>query len=283
MSISGRKIFFILLSWVSGAGLSGFAQDTLDIFPASKGSLVSWSEIRSSPRPLAIYYLRVDLTCRNLELMAMPGEDPDGDGPAESTLTMPADLFSRWHALAAVNANAFAGMPGTENDVRGWYKNRPVDIQGMVVCDGKVISPAQQGRIAFWTDRAGHPHIGEPGAGDSVWQAIADWSGPLIRDNRLLADSTVKTLHPRTALGFDETGKWLLIAVVDGRQPGYSEGVSLFELAQLFRSKGCSQAINLDGGGSSIMLVKKQNGEAETINRPSGILHRPVPVMLGIR
>jgi exopolysaccharide biosynthesis protein len=94
---------------------------------------------------------------------------------------------------------------------------------------------------------------------------------------------SVTILHPRSAVGFDDSGKWLLLVVVYGRQPGFSEGIFLYELALLFRTKGCTQSINLDGGGSSIMLIQKPSQEAETVNRPSGLLHRPVPVMLGIR
>ena len=44
---------------------------------------------------------------------------------------------------------------------------------------------------------------------------------------------------------------------------------------------GCDEALNLDGGGSSIMLLEKE-GELKVMNRPSG-KYRPVPVMLGIR
>ncbi len=259
------------------------AQDTIDLYKPQKGSLICWSEIRSIPRPLRIYYLRLDLTCHDLELFTLPGDDPDGDGPAESTLTMPTDLFTKFKALAAVNANAFAGMPGTEKDIRGWYENRPVDIQGAVVSDGKVISPVQEGRSTFWIDKQEHPNIGIPKPDDQVWQAVADWQTKLIEDNRLIPDSTTKTLHPRTALGFDNSGKWLLMIVVDGRQAGFSEGVSLFELAQLLQKKGCSRAINLDGGGSSILLVQNPEGKIRTVNSPSGITHRPVPVMLGVR
>jgi hypothetical protein len=260
----------------------GVAQDTTDLYPSNKGSLVCWTESCTSPRPLKIHFLKVDLT-DGLEVFTLPGEDPDGNGPAESTLTIPGDLLSRYHALAAVNANAFAGMPGTENDIRGWYRNRPVDIQGMVVSDGKVISPAQTGRTPFWLDSKQHPHIGNPSEKEVPWQAVSDWSGPLILGGRVVPDSTVKTLHPRTAIGFDESGKWLLILVADGRQPGYSEGISLYEIAILLRSKGCTESLNLDGGGSSIMMYAETGGQVHIVNSPSGIFHRPVPVMLGIR
>ncbi len=263
--------------------LPGKAQDTIDLYKPQKGSLIYWTETRTVPRPLKIYCLRLDLTCPDLELFTLPGVDPDGKGPAESTLTPPEELFAKFKALAALNANAFAGLPGTENDIGGWYKNRPVDIQGMVVADGKVISPVQNGLTAFWIDKKGNPKIGNPSPGDLVWQAVSDWSTTLVLDNQVVPEPIETALHPRSALGFDETGKWLLMVVVDGRQSGFSEGVSLYELARLLQKKGCSQAINLDGGGSSILLVSDPDGKIRTINSPSGMSQRPVPVMLGVR
>jgi len=272
-------IFFLLLDY----GTSAASQEITDLYPAQKGSLICWKESRTMPRPLKIYYIRVDLTCPELEVITLAAEDPDGGGPAESNLTLPGELFSDFHALAAINANAFAGLPGTYKDTRGWYRNRPVDVQGMAVSNGRLISPVQDGRTPFRIDSDKRPHIGNPSPGDSVWQAVSDWSGLLLTDGLISPDSSITTLHPRTSLGFDESGRWLLFIVVDGRQPGISEGISLYELASLFRSKGCTQAINLDGGGSSILLVQRPDGTARTVNSPSGILHRPVPVMLGVR
>ena len=87
----------------------------------------------------------------------------------------------------------------------------------------------------------------------------------------------------RSMLCFDDGGEWLLLAVVDGRRKGYSLGMTTNEQAQLLQTKGCTQAINLDGGGSSAILVRNAAGELITINRPSGNELRPVPVILGVR
>ena len=90
--------------------------------------------------------------------------------------------------------------------------------------------------------------------------------------------------HPRTALGLDRTGRWLTLLVVDGRQQGYSEGVSLRELAEIMLAEGCWQALNLDGGGSSIMLMAEAPNSFKVLNRPSDPGGpRPIPVMLGVR
>ena len=91
-------------------------------------------------------------------------------------------------------------------------------------------------------------------------------------------------LHPRSALGLDATGRWLTWLVVDGRQMGYSEGVSEQELARLMREVDCREAFNLDGGGSSILLLGRPDERLEILNRPSDTLGpRPLPVMLGVR
>ena len=70
-------------------------------------------------------------------------------------------------------------------------------------------------------------------------------------------------MHPRTAAGYTKDGK-LILLVVDGRQKE-SRGVSLQELATLMAELGCVEALNLDGGGSSTIVV---NGVR--LNRPAG-------------
>lgn len=69
--------------------------------------------------------------------------------------------------------------------------------------------------------------------------------------------------QPRTLAGLDRHGR-LLLATVDGRQPGVSEGFTLAEAARFMRSLGAVQALNLDGGGSSAMAV-----DGALVNVPS--------------
>jgi hypothetical protein len=258
-------------------------QEVLDLFPDKPGSLICWTEIRSIPRPLRTHFLKISLKTKELEVATLSGEDPDGDGPAESQLVKPEDLFRKYHAIAAVNANAFAGLSGDKGTVSKWIEGLPVDIHGMTVSQGKTISPIENNRTPFWLDPMQRPHIGNPAAGSSVAEAVSDWFSPLLVNSRIIPDSLDHVLHPRTALCFDDIGDWLLLVVVDGRQPGFSEGVSLYELAKILQSQGCSQSINMDGGGSSILLIQEPNKEMRTVNSPSDKTHRPVPVMLGVR
>jgi hypothetical protein len=73
----------------------------------------------------------------------------------------------------------------------------------------------------------------------------------------------VAARHPRTLAGVRADGK-LLLVTVDGRRPGWSTGMTLFEAARLMRSLGARDALNLHGGGSSTMTVR-----GEVVNRPS--------------
>lgn len=69
--------------------------------------------------------------------------------------------------------------------------------------------------------------------------------------------------HPRTALGWRADGRFVMVTV-DGRQPRKSVGMTIPELTALMREFGCVEAINLDGGGSTTMVVKNK-----VINSPS--------------
>lgn len=120
---------------------------------------------------------------------------------------------------------------------------------------------------------------------DSEWTSLeieieqAIGGGPLlIRDGKILIDgeaegfpraSFIDKRHPRTALGVDADGK-LLLVTVDGRA-AFSQGASLLELANIMLRLGAVQALNLDGGGSTTMVVNNL-----VVNAPSDGAERPV-------
>ncbi len=79
-----------------------------------------------------------------------------------------------------------------------------------------------------------------------------------IVDNGAYTGSTNTDVHPRTAAGFSADHHILYLATVDGRVPGSYTGMSYRELADLMIYLGADQAVNLDGGGSSTMVVYGQ-------------------------
>jgi exopolysaccharide biosynthesis protein len=83
--------------------------------------------------------------------------------------------------------------------------------------------------------------------------------------------------HPRTAMGYTKDGK-LIILMIEGRN-NIAHGATLEQEAQIFKDLGCTEAINLDGGGSSCLLV---NGK-ETIKVSDAAGQRPVPAVFIIK
>ncbi|WP_327257189.1 phosphodiester glycosidase family protein [Streptomyces sp. NBC_01244] len=106
--------------------------------------------------------------------------------------------------------------------------------------------------------------------------------GPtLVRDGRIavnaLADGIIREGddqtftynwvvrgNPRSMIGVDGQGR-LLLVVVDGRRAGWSEGLGVAAAAKLMKSLGAREALNLDGGGSSVMVTAGSG----IVNRPS--------------
>ncbi len=74
--------------------------------------------------------------------------------------------------------------------------------------------------------------------------------------------------QPRTAVALDRRGRTLILIVVDGRQAGYSEGMTLEELGKLIVQEGGYYGMNLDGGGSSTMITEGSGGDGVVLNSP---------------
>ncbi|MGE7949230.1 S-layer homology domain-containing protein [Lysinibacillus sp. NPDC093688] len=88
---------------------------------------------------------------------------------------------------------------------------------------------------------------------------------------------------PRTALAVDATGTKVFVVTVDGRLSGHSNGTNLTELASYLISMGATSAINLDGGGSTAMVVRNPGGYfANLVNVPSDGGERRVSAILQV-
>lgn len=121
------------------------------------------------------------------------------------------------------------------------------------------------------------------------WPNVLDVQGgrPLLVDaGQVVAPRScggnMCALNPRTGVGATsecfraEPGCRVFLVVVDGRQPDWSVGMTLVAFARLFKWLGASDALNLDGGGSSTMVVR-----GRVVNRPcEGMLRRVPSAML---
>ncbi len=124
---------------------------------------------------------------------------------------------------------------------------------------------------------------------DDTWKVrTAIGGGPVLIHNnqiritnneeRMFIGNAINDRHPRTAMGYTKDNK-LIILVVQGRFPGIAEGASLNHLAKILLDIGCVEALNLDGGGSSCLLI---NGK-ETIKPSDKEGQRPVPAVFIIQ
>jgi len=106
---------------------------------------------------------------------------------------------------------------------------------------------------------------------------VIDGNVDVHTDSEIFFDTPIPNIHPRTAAGINADGD-LLLMIVDGRQAS-SRGVNLIELAGMMLDVGAVRAINLDGGGSTAMVV----GDS-LLNRPVGTgKERPVATAIVVR
>jgi hypothetical protein len=242
--------------------------------------------VRTAPRPLRIHVLEARVGPGGLAAAALICRDPDGPGPAEASLTSPLATASNAGVVAAINANVASMLvpPGETNAVfHGWTNAMPVTIGGWARHGGATRSGPSEHYAPVWIGADGRVHPGDTNVPPDAPEAVAGFTVILRRGEVVHPPGArAAALHPRSAVGADETGRRIWLVVVDGRRSGYSEGMTEAELGALLKELGASEAVNLDGGGSSILLYDADGRGLRVMNRPSDGRPRPVPVLLGL-
>ena len=113
------------------------------------------------------------------------------------------------------------------------------------------------------------------------WEVVA--GNTMLVEAGVAVPHTNQLRHPRTAVGLDAKRTRLVMLVVDGRKPGTAIGMSYDELAAEMIRLGCHQALNLDGGGSSVMAIRDPaTAEFRLLNEPTDGRERAVANALGV-
>ena len=192
------------------------------------------------------------------------------------------DFLREFGVQIAINGDGFS--PWWSRGVADYYPHSgdPVHPRG---------DAASRGRV-YWSTPDPYPslHINSRNklsfdAPARLYNAISGES-MLVMGGQVIPDLNAVDLHPRSAVGYSRNGRYFYLVVVDGRQPHYSEGMTLQELAELMIKLGAQYAMNLDGGGSSTLVVEGADGSPRVLNSPIDNYipgrERPVANHLGV-
>lgn len=250
-------------------------------------------EAITGTRPQKIYVVGVDLTRPNINVrVSRGGADPDGEGKWQTTLMQPTKIAERENFDVVVNGDFFSHLNGKDAEgaaaLKEFKGSTPASVTGPAVTDGELWGPAKENRAAFLLDANKRPAIAavkDPPA--DAAQVIAG-SNIIVKEGKNVAPPGDKPgfargPHPRTAVGIADGGKTLLLVVVDGRKKTEAVGMSLTELGDVLLKYGATDAVNLDGGGSSVIAIRDpRSRKMRILNHPSDGRERAVGNVLGV-
>jgi hypothetical protein len=226
---------------------------------------VVYRSVQSGSRPWMTHLLEVDVSLCQVGFGVMGLEPQGGDRLSVPDLARGAGPG----VLAAVNGDFYTpenlplGVEAMAGELRG-RTSRPV-FAWRPGEDPRLSDVAWQGdtlKVGDWWVIRGEPDgRTEVLAGFPALLAGGAWVGDLEQGER---PAFAAARHPRTAVGWDPERRRLWVVVADGRREGVVEGMTLPELAELFQALGARDALNLDGGGSSTMVV-----DGRIVSRPS--------------
>ena len=224
--------------------------------------------VYSSPRKMVVHILKVNVAKGTIRPVVTSPDDPDSDRPYRARTT--SDFAQEYDVQIAINGGGF----------HPWYDYKliyaphegdPVAPQGKTISDGFLYEPPSDKDFPMLVFGAKRPvDIGyiETGAKFAV-----SGTRMLVEEGQLVEGLNNIARAPRTAAGVDKAGHTLIIVVVDGRQAGYSKGATIEELAQILLDNGADNALELDGGGSSTLVLNK-DGSPVVLNSP---IHQGIP------
>jgi hypothetical protein len=230
---------------------------------------------RNTPRPLMIHTIAIDLTTTGIRPLVTPSEPWIDDMQVSARTT--SEFLKQFKLQLAVNASFF--YPFREKTPWNYHPRTGdrVRVMGEAMSNGQLYTPEKQywTTICFLPKRAEIAFQGDCPKGTT--QAVAgivilvEQGKPAY--HRFKSKEDAKP-YSRVAVAIDKTGEKVWFVVVDGKQPLYSEGVTIPELAEIMAALGAETALNLDGGGSTTLVIDTPTG-AKVLNAP---MHTKLPM-----
>ncbi|HEV8293655.1 MAG TPA: phosphodiester glycosidase family protein [Tepidisphaeraceae bacterium] len=265
-----------------------FAAAAYADFPSEKPypGISFHSETRKDPA-MKLFWVEIDLSDPHVSIRVSPGgPDPDGEGKFQTTLMPTSAIAQRERFDLAVNGDFFQAQKSNDGGFAlpgGYRANQWALVEGPAVTDGKIWSKSLRPHPCLVVRQGGKVGIEQISVPEADVQQVISGMPMLVAKGKALKNEN-PARHPRTAVGVDEKGTKLMILVVDGRNPGVSEGMTLAELSEELVRLGCFSAMNLDGGGSTSMVMREPKADNwKILNHPSDGKERPVANALGVR
>lgn len=235
-------------------------------------------KVHTEPRLWVAHIITIDLHTAGISFMVTPPDDRNADYPLNARKT--SQFLEEYGLQIAVNGDGF--NPWYSNSLLDYYPHvgDPVLPIGTTISRG--VRYTEGNRPTLYISKDNVAQFEKPKG--KPYNAISG-SHMLIVEGEPIEGLDSEIPAPRTALGVDFGPDRLVIVVVDGRQPFYSEGATLTQLADLMIDYGVYTAMNMDGGGSSTLVIE-EGGKAKILNSPidSHIpgRERPVANHLGV-
>lgn len=223
--------------------------------PTFQGVAIAEIEAKSDP-PCRGKAVRIDLSDPGIRFVLTPG---NGEAPGETGGLRTSTFATQEGCQIAINAAPFTPIRSEEG--------LPQDIAGLHVVQGEVVSKPQAGYAALLLSSQNEPSISEgPFDTTEMYNAVGGF-GVVLRAGAP-TEKVGGPRHPRTAAGVSADKRFLYLLVVDGRQPKFSAGATLAEVGQWLQQLDAYDGINLDGGGSTTLVVRDEHGIPQVSNRP---------------
>ncbi|MDB5190988.1 MAG: exopolysaccharide biosynthesis protein [Segetibacter sp.] len=240
------------------------ADTLIELAPGVKQTTINYLDY--SNKPMRIFIIEADLNNPSITLKA--GTPNNRTTYGKQTVTDIARLQDsvKNRVIAAVNGDFFNATTGEPQSIL--FKNGVAVKPLFRMCDLCT---------SLTVDNTGNPVIiTKPRVpqidSTKIREAVGGYH--LLVQDGLKVGQGDPSIEPRTAVGVT-TGKIVYFVVVDGRKADYSNGFSLGQLSDVFVALGVKDAINLDGGGSTTLVVK-EGANWIVKNRPSDPAPRPI-------
>ncbi len=247
--------------WASNQYLTSLGKNPLQITQKLFSGITYVRKYQPLPNRLVSHALVIDLKGGTYEFLVTP---PLRDKEPFLCTRTTSSFLEKNKLHFAINADGFYYLdPNTYPPSQFCGDGgEPIKLIGLAASRGKQYAKKAPGRPILYINQKNMVTFDKPQG--AVFNAITG-DRYLVTKGKKAAGLESTSQDPRTAVGLNQNGRYLVFVVVDGRE--FSEGATFPELADILLSYGVYTGISLDGGGSSAMITKGANGKARAINK----------------